>query len=114
MLVPTGPVTVRLTVLVEVLVYTWLKVVETVLLVTPSPKSQKRLVMVPVEVSVKLTVSGQAPFVGVAVKLAAGTAAPTPVTGFVLLPSLPVVKITTLLKFAALAGLNRTMTFVEP
>jgi hypothetical protein len=36
----------------------------------PSPKFHSRLAMVPLEVSVKVTVKGTAPLVGVAVKLA--------------------------------------------
>ena len=35
-----------------------------------SPKSQNRFVIVPVEVSLKVTTKGSTPFVGVAVKLA--------------------------------------------
>src|ERR1017187_6298665 len=44
----------------------------TVLEVAPSPKLQNRFVSVPVEVSVNVTVNGQAPRVGVALKLATG------------------------------------------
>src|SRR5882672_839437 len=69
--------------------------------------------MVPVELSVKVTVSGLTPLVGLAVKLAAGTTAPMPVTGLVLLPALPLVTVTALLKLAALVGANRTTRLVE-
>src|SRR6266436_1403219 len=70
--------------------------------------------MVPVELSVKVTVSGLTPLVGLAVKLAAGTTAPTPVTGLLLLPALPLVKVTTLVKLAALEGVKRITKLVEP
>src|SRR5438552_1054620 len=85
-----------------------------VLFVEPSPKSHKTLVIVPVELFVKLTVSGITPLVGPAVKRANGTIAPTPANGLVLLPSLLVVKTITLLKLAALVGAKRTSTLVEP
>src|SRR6266404_5365850 len=55
--------------------------------------------MVPVELSVKVTV---------------GTAAPMPVTGLVLLPPLLLVKVTKLLKLAALPGVKRMTRLVEP
>src|SRR6266699_451276 len=56
-----------------------------------SPKSQNRLVMVPVELSVKLTVSGLRP-----------------------LPPLLLLTTTTLLKLAALSGAKLTTRLVEP
>src|SRR2546422_559371 len=84
-----------------------------VFVVEPSPKSQKRFVIVPVELSVKVTVSGLRPAVGLAVKLAAGTSAPVPITELVLLPP-PLVITIALLKLPALAGVNRTTKFVEP
>src|SRR5712675_3053865 len=87
--------------------------VSVVFVVVSSPKSQKRLEMVPVELSAKLTINGLAPLVGAPVKPATGTSAPTPVTGLVLAPSFPAVKITALLKAAALVGANRTTTLVE-
>src|SRR5712691_5155867 len=68
------------------------KVVAVVLVVELSPKSQNRLVMVPVELSVKLTVSGLTPLVGLPLKLAS----------------------TTLLKVAALPGAKLTTRLVEP
>src|SRR6266478_479148 len=87
---------------------------EAVLVVVPSPKSQNRLVMVPVEVSVKLTVSGFSPEVGLAVKFATGKSAPVPRTELVLLPSLPLVKTMTLLKLTGLVGVKRTTKLVLP
>src|SRR5438105_2112732 len=83
--------------------------VATVLVVVPSPKSQKRLVIVPVELSVKLTVSGLAPLVGFAVKLAAGTSAPAPTSALVLLPPL-LVRTNALVKPPALTGAKLTIT----
>src|SRR6266700_4238938 len=76
-----------------------------------SPKSQNRLVMVPVELSVKLTVSGLSPLVGLPLKLAAGATAPVPVSALVLLPALAVLTTTTLLKVPALVGLKATCTW---
>src|SRR6266852_4807225 len=90
------------------------KVVAVVLVVELSPKSQNRLVMVPLELSVKVTVSGLSPLVGLPLKLAAGTAAPIPVRALVLLPPLLVVITTTLLKLAALPGAKLTTRLVEP
>ena len=75
---------------------------------------KNRLVIVPVELSVKLTVKGFNPLVGAAVKAAAGTMEPVPVTGLVLLPALLLEKVTALLKLATLPGANWTTTFVEP
>src|SRR5437016_5423134 len=69
--------------------------------------------MVPLELSVKLTVSGLSPLVGLPLKLAAGATAPVPVSALVLLPALLLLKTTTLLKLAALVGAKRTTTFVE-
>src|SRR6266436_5847242 len=89
------------------------KVVAVVLVVELSPKSQNRLVMVPLELSVKPTVSGLSPLVGLPLKLAAGATAPVPVSALVLLPSLSVLNTTTLLKLAALVGAKRTTTLVE-
>src|SRR6266567_6584713 len=92
----------------------WLKVVAVVLVVELSPKSQNRLVMVPVELSVKLTVSGLTPLVGLPLKPAAGATAPVPVSALVLLPALAVLTTTTLLKVAALPGAKLTTRLVEP
>src|SRR6266568_2603954 len=89
------------------------KVVAVVLVVELSPKSQNRLVMVPLELSVKVTVSGLSPLVGLPVKLAAGTTAPVPLSGLVLLPALLLLTTTTLLKLQALVGAKRTTRFVE-
>src|SRR6266568_5725334 len=69
--------------------------------------------MVPVELSVKETVSGLTPPVGLAVKLAAGTIAPIPRTALVEPPPL-LLKTTTLLKLPALVGAKRTTRLVEP
>src|SRR5260370_11039658 len=113
MLVPTGPPTVRLTVLVPAARYVWLKVVAVVLVVELSPKSQNRLVMVPLELSVKLTVSGLRPLVGLPLKPAAGATAPVPVRALVL-PPLLLLATTTLLKLAALPRAKRTSRLVEP
>src|SRR6266404_7608930 len=70
--------------------------------------------MVPEELSVKLTTRGQVPLVGLAVKSAPGIIAPTPVTGLVALPALPVVTITVLLKLPTLVGENSMTRLVEP
>ena len=91
-----------------------MKLVVVVLVVTPSPKFQKRFVMVPVELSVKVTVNGLTPRTGLPTKLAAGTTAPVPVTLLELLPALLLVMTTTLLKLAALEGAKRITRFVEP
>src|SRR6266568_7469445 len=70
--------------------------------------------MVPLELSVKLTVSGLSPLVGLPLKLAAGATAPVPVSALVLLPALPLLTTTTLLKVAALPGAKLTTRLVEP
>jgi len=88
--------------------------VTVVLVVTPSPKFQKRFVIVPLELSVKVTVNGLTPRTGLPTKLAAGTTAPMPATALVLLPALPLVITTTLLKLEALEGAKRTTRLVEP
>src|SRR5215510_8528340 len=80
-----------------------------VLVVLPSPKSQNLLVIVPVELSVKVTVRGLMPLVGVAAKLALGRDAAAPVRVLVLLPPL-LVKVMTLVKLPALVGLKLTCT----
>src|SRR5713226_901046 len=86
----------------------------TVLVLAPSPKSQKPLVIVPVELSVKETPSGQEPLVGLPVKFAVGASAPAPVRVLVILPPLPVVKISLFVKLAALVGAKRTTRLVAP
>src|SRR2546429_513700 len=91
----------------------WLKLVAAVLVVEPSPKSQKRLVIVPVELSVKFTVNGFKPLVGMPTKLAEGTAAPVPAKTLVLLPP-SLVMTTALLKLPAPLGAKRRTRFVEP
>src|SRR5437870_4072775 len=70
--------------------------------------------MVPLELSVKLTVSGLSPLVGLPLKLAAGATAPVPVSALVLLPALLLLTTTTLLKVAALPGAKLTTRLVEP
>src|SRR5439155_11731160 len=70
--------------------------------------------MVPVELSVKLTVSGLRPLVGLPLKLATSATAPVPVRALVLLPPLPVLTTTTLLKLATLPGAKRTTRLVAP
>src|SRR6266699_3295077 len=69
--------------------------------------------MVPLELSVKLTVSGLSPLVGLPLKLAAGATAPVPVSALVL-PPLLLLTTTTLLKLAALPGAKLTTRLVEP
>ncbi len=81
------------------------------MVVVPSPRSQKRLVMVPRELSVKLTVKGKKPTVGLAPKLAVGTSAPEPVTTLVLPPPL-LVKTTRLVELAVFVGAKLTSTKV--
>ena len=83
------------------------------MLVVPSPKSQNRLVMVPVELSVKVTPKDHDPLRGLAVNAAAGTCAPMPVTEFVRLGPLLVRKVRRLLKLPVLVGVKLTRTLVE-
>src|SRR6266849_4140422 len=86
----------------------------TPLVVAPSPKAQKPLVIVPVELSLKETLSGLRPVVGLPVKSAVGASAPVPVRVLVLLPPLPVVKTSLFVKLAALVGAKRTTRLVPP
>src|SRR5437867_4050121 len=83
-------------------------------MVEPLPKSQKRLVMVPLELSATLTVKGAEPLVGLATKSATGTSAPMPAIVLVLLSPLAVVKTTTLLKLPVAAGLKLSTRLLEP
>ena len=85
-----------------------------VLLVDPSPNVQDLLVIVPVEVSVKFTVRGFRPLVGLPVKAATGTCAPIPVTELVWFGPLLARKVTTLLKEPTLIGVNLIVTLLEP
>src|SRR6266446_6883551 len=78
----------------------------------PSPKYQARLVMVPVERSENRTVNGFRPLVGLSVKAACGSEAPVPVRTLVLLPPL-LVKVSALVKLAALVGVKLTTRLVE-
>src|SRR5690348_15537098 len=75
----------------------------------PSPKFHERFVIVPVELSVKVTANGFRPLVGAPLKLATGTTAPEPVTELLRLPAL-LVNTTTLLKLPVPAGLKATET----
>jgi len=84
------------------------------LLVDPSPKSQNRFVIVPVERSVKVTVKGFSPLVGLPIKFASGITAPTPVSRLVLPSSFNVVIVTTSLKLPSAEGVKRTTRLVEP
>src|SRR5690349_16183899 len=68
--------------------------------------------MVPVEISVKATVNGKVPEVGLAVKAAVGGTAPVPTTGFVKLPE-ALVTTTRLLKLPAVGGLKAIRRLVE-
>src|SRR5580704_5869320 len=88
-------------------------VVLKVFVVPPSPKVHNRFVIVPVDVSVKVTASGTSPAVGLPLKLGRGTIAPVPITAFVAPPPL-LAKITCLVELPALAGVKLTTTFVEP
>src|SRR5262245_33250281 len=92
----------------------WVKAEALVLVVEPSPKSQNRLVMVPLEESVNVTVKGLKPLVGEAVNAAEGTIAPIPISELVLLPPLLVVTTTTLLKAPGLRGAKLTTRLVAP
>src|SRR5438477_8882302 len=77
-----------------------------------SPKSHKRFVIVPVEVSLNETLSGALPLVGLAVKAAAGPAAAVPMSALVLFPPL-LANAMTLLKLPPEPGANFTVRFVE-
>src|SRR5215471_7303461 len=70
--------------------------------------------MVPVEESVKVTINGFKPLVGLAEKAACGTNAPMPVTEFVSPPPLAVLTTTALVKVEAASGANLITRFVEP
>src|ERR1035441_10656245 len=80
---PTGPKSDRATVNTPVPLYVYNNVVFNVFVVPPSPKVHNRFVIVPVDVSVNVTVKGTRPAVGLPLKLGAGTIALTPVTAFV-------------------------------
>ena len=80
----------------------------------PSPKLQERLLIVPVEMSLKVTVNGVVPLVGVAVNSATGAMALLPVTRLVELPPLAVVKMTLFVNPPAVTGAKLTVTLVEP
>ena len=80
--------------------------------VEPSPKSHDRFVIVPVELSVKVTVNGFKPLVGLPTKEATGTTAPVPVTWFVLLPP-SLENATKLVNAPAAGGVKPIAIFVE-
>src|SRR6266852_9340763 len=82
--------------------------------VVKSPKYPVRLVIVPVEWSVNVTVKGFGPEIGLALKAACGSDAPMPIRLFVLLPALAVAKTTVLVKVAALVGVKANSKFVTP
>src|ERR1051325_5698803 len=92
--------------------YVFVTLVACVLNVAPLPKSQNRLVIVPVEVSVKTTWNGTTPFVGDAVKLALGTIAPVPVSELVELPPFALANATLLVNPPAVTGAKRMVTLV--
>src|SRR5262245_65789126 len=85
------------------------KLAALVLVVVPSPKSQKTFVIVPVELLLKFTVSGQKPLVGLPLKPATGTKAPLPVSRLVELPPL-LVKTRSLVKLPSAVGLKLIRT----
>src|SRR5262249_10707523 len=80
----------------------------------PSPKYQLRFVMVPVDRSVRVTVKGTSPLVGVAVKPACGSSAPIPDTIFVLLPALEVRITTVFVNAAAFVVVKLITRLVDP
>src|SRR6516225_9128811 len=91
----------------------WVRLVLEVLVVVPSPKSQNRFVIVPAEKSLKATVSGISPLVGLALKLATGARAPEPLRPLVAAPP-PLLTTSALLKAATPVGLKLTTTLVDP
>jgi hypothetical protein len=80
-----------------------------VFVVPPSPNVHDRFVIVPVELSVKITASDTRPVVGVPLKLADGMVAPEPIAALVEEPPL-LAKITEFVKLPTDAGLNATLT----
>ena len=81
--------------------------------VVPSPKSQNRLVIVPGDVSVNVTVNGRTPIVGEAEKFASGCVAAVPTNAFVESEPLLAWTITLLLKAPAESGAKVSTRFVE-
>src|SRR3954468_20374040 len=94
--------------------YSCVKAVSVVFVVAPSPKSQNELLIVPVERSVKETLSGQSPVVGKAEKSATGGMAAEPISRFVALPALSVVKTAQFVNVPTLVGAKRRTTLVVP
>src|SRR5258707_350020 len=80
----------------------------------PSAKYQVRLVTLPVERSVKVTVRGLAPLMGLTFHAAWGSSAPVPTTVLVELPPLAVTNTTELVKVAPLVGLKDSSKLVVP
>src|SRR6266403_1190477 len=83
-------------------------------LVVRSARYQVRLVIVPVEWSVNVTVKGLTPVIGVALMPACGWKAPLPETVLVLPPPLAVANTTVLVKVAALVGVKPSSRLVAP
>ena len=113
-MLPTGPVTLKLTLFVLALAYMWVTWDNVVFVLEPSPKFHVRFVIVPVELSLNKTDRGHEPLVGTPVKAATGTSAPVPITELVMFPSLGIVKVTKLVKLPVLGGVNLTTKLVEP
>src|SRR5438132_995884 len=90
----------------------WWMVAAVMFVVAPSPKTQDRLVMVPVEASVNVTSRGAVPLVGEPVKLATGTIAPVPVIGLVEVPAV-LMKMALSLNTPSAVGVKRMTTLVE-
>src|SRR5262245_44845136 len=97
-LVPSGPLTVRLTGVVAGVLYVCDSERRVVFVTAPSPNDQKQLLIVPLERSVNDTLSGQSSLVGLAVKLAVGGTAAEPVRTLVALPPFPVMNIALFVK----------------
>ena len=112
MLTPIDPLIVSVTVFVLGRTYVCATVVALVFVVVPSPNCQKRLVMLPVDVSVKLTVSGANPFIGDALNCATGATAPVPLSAFVALP-VSLLTSKAALKLLSFTGAKRTSRLVE-
>src|SRR5664280_455491 len=108
MLTPPGPATTSTTVYVPS-AYMCNTLLTVTLVVLPSPKSQKPLVMIPVEMLVNVTARGAMPLVGAPVNPATGAVAPAPVTALVNMPPL-LVKTTLPVNEPSPLGANVTET----
>ena len=71
-LAPPGPLTVSDTVFAPAVPYWCTTVVPVALVTPPSPNCQNRFVIEPLDASVNVTVSGDVPLVGAALKAATG------------------------------------------